>query len=238
MSIMLRKMFLTLMMLGVFGITSVFAHAIWMETAATGQKGVSQEVRIFFGEFATEDISPADKWFSDLNQFKLFLHTPDNKQIELKTTVDGTGYKADFTPELDGVYQLVIRKIAKEVSYGYLLDYTSTAVVRVGAANNLPTSPAVLAVHPKASTYAVNQPIDFTALIDSTLKGDREIVIISPNSWTKKLYPDESSKTSFVPLWPGKYLVEMTVTSKTTGEHNGTSYSVGYHCGTYAFEVK
>ena len=66
-----------------FGITNVFAHALWIETPSTGKKGVAQEVKIFFGEFSENDITPTDKWFSDLKDFELVLLTPDNREIKL-----------------------------------------------------------------------------------------------------------------------------------------------------------
>ncbi len=38
-------------MLGLlFSVSSIFAHALWIETAATGKVGQKQTVKVFYGE--------------------------------------------------------------------------------------------------------------------------------------------------------------------------------------------
>lgn len=61
----------------------LFAHALWIETKATGTKGKAQEISIYFGEFSDNDITKADKWFSDLKDFSLVVISPSKKETKL-----------------------------------------------------------------------------------------------------------------------------------------------------------
>ncbi|MEI9910329.1 MAG: hypothetical protein WDO71_12095 [Bacteroidota bacterium] len=121
-----------LILLAFFFSHQLLAHALWIETKPTGTKGKSQEVKIYFGEFADKGISLTEKWFSDLKDFSLVLITPDKKEIKLSPIAKTDYYSAQFTPAIDGVYTLVMHHIAKDV-YGIMkLDYNSSATVVVG----------------------------------------------------------------------------------------------------------
>lgn len=234
----IRKALLTVVGIFMMGLSLGFAHAIWIETPSVGEQGEAQSVKIYFGEFGTEDISKAANWFADLSQFELQLIGPDGSKTALPFKANGDHFAASFTPESDGLYNVVLRKIAGEVYYGYKLDYMATAHVQVGEGRKFGQQALPIALRPEGSHYEAGKAIDLSVLIDSTLTGEQEITVISPNTWTKKLYPDEKSAASFVPLWPGKYLVETTVSDKNKGEWNGTSYDMDYRCHTYLLEVK
>lgn len=40
------------------------------------------------------------------------------------------------------------------------------------------------------------------------------------------------------PLWPGRYLAEITMTSRESDMHSSISYNTGYYCGTEVLGVK
>lgn len=234
----LKKTLLTFIGIFITGLTISFAHAIWIETAAVGKQGVAQTVKVYFGEFGTEDISKASDWFADLSQFELQLIGPDGSKTNLPFKANDDHFAASFTPGADGVYSVVLHKIAGEVYYGYRLDYMATAHVQVGSQRAFGQKTLPIALEPATASYEAGKAIDLSVLIDSTLSGEKEITVISPSTWTKKLYPDDKSGASFVPVWPGKYLVETTVTDKTKGAFNGKDYDVNYRCHTYMLEVK
>lgn len=219
------------------GLGTASAHALWIETATQGKKGVSQDVKVYFGEFGTEDISQAAEWFSDLKEFKLVLITPDQQEINLPVKAAGNAYSASFVPEMDGTYQLAIRKIVGEVYYGFKLDYNASATVQVGASKTKLQSSNPLAILPVSGDYQVNKVIRLQADADSTWKGEKTITVVSPNTWTKSLYPGEDHQAEFTPLWPGKYLVELIVKDDAAGTHNGKPYKTDFHCATFVYEV-
>ncbi|MGE7774002.1 DUF4198 domain-containing protein [Chitinophaga sp. NPDC101104] len=215
-------------------------HALWIETSPVGKKGQAQEVRVFWGEFADKDISPLDKWFSDTKSYSLSVVLPDGKVVPLQSAPGKDHYKAFFTPEKDGVYTVVMKHIVKDLYHGSRLDYHSSAVVRVGAAATI--DPAanqnVLSVHtaPDAS-LKVGQSIDFYTLKNLKPAGGQEVEIFAPNGWGKKFWADSTGKSSFTPLWPGRYMVEVAGTAEEKGDHNGKPYEKIWRCATYCIEV-
>lgn len=235
---MKRKLFFTaffaLVCLG-----QAFAHALWIETSPVGKKGVAQEVKIFFGEFGDMDITPTATWFSDINQFALVLVSPDGKETTLKATQKEKYYSASFTPAADGVYSLAMHHVVKEVYHGLVLDYNSSATVKVGAGEaSVPSSKNVISVLPAVrSAYAINQPVSIQAFFEGKPAGNKEVEVVAPNGWVKKLYTDSLGFASFTPLWNGKYNVEYTSTEKKTGEHQNVPYESWYYCSTMIITV-
>lgn len=73
---------------------SLFAHALWIETKATGTKGKTQEISVFFGEFSDNDITASAKWFSDLKDFSLVVISPSKKETKLTAKALENKYQA------------------------------------------------------------------------------------------------------------------------------------------------
>ena len=235
---MIRKYLLSTVVLLCIACSTGFSHALWVETAAFGQKGVTQEIKIYFGEYTTHDISAPGEWLSDLSEFSLLLITPDNKEIPLQTKAAKDHYTATFTPQEEGAYKVVIHKVAKELYYGYRLDYNSSAIVQVGADPVTVSHFNKISIAPELKNYRVNDTIHFETFVDASFTGDKEVQVMAPNTWVKTIYPDDAGKANFVPLWPGKYIVEMIVKANTKGQHNGAEFTTDFHCATYAIEVK
>ncbi|WP_343701262.1 DUF4198 domain-containing protein [Chitinophaga sp.] len=218
----------------------VSAHALWIETSPTGKKGQPQEVRVFWGEFADKDISPLDKWFSDTKSYKLSVITPDKKVIPLTSAPGTDHYKAFFTPESDGVYTVVMIHSVKDLYHGSRLDYHASAAVVVGnnaaAAASANANPLKVET-PARHTYKVNESINLGVLADQAPAKSSEVEVVAPNGWIKKLYTDSTGTTTFTPLWPGRYMVEVAKTEKKAGDHNGKPYEAIWRCATYCIEV-
>lgn len=218
------------------------AHALWIETNATGKKGQSQEVRIYFGEFSEKDLSVAGKWFSDLSNFSLVVVAPDGSRTTLHSAPAGDHYKAAFSPSQDGVYTLIAHHIVKDVYRNMKLDYNSGATVVVGNTLNgndpLINNNVVSLFSDSAFDIVQNKALKIRALYDGKPAAKQEIKVIAPNGWEKGLYSNENGEARFTPLWPGKYMAEFTYTDKTPGEHNGKAYTETRKISTYALWVK
>ncbi|MET0945228.1 MAG: hypothetical protein ABWY22_07455, partial [Flavobacterium sp.] len=128
----LKKISLFLFML--VASPQLFAHALWIETKATGTKGKAQEISVYFGEFSDNDITKADKWFSDLKDFSLVVISPSKKETKLSAKALDNKYQAFFTPDEEGVYTIVMHHKVKDVYGTMVLDYNSSANVTVGTA--------------------------------------------------------------------------------------------------------
>jgi len=236
----MRKVLLFLVTLLVYQLT--WGHAIWIETPPTGSKNKIQEIKVFFGEYADNDITPAEKWFSDLKDFKIVAIAPDGS-IETLTTVTGTNhYKSSFMPKQEGVYTISLQHPVKDLYHGTKIHYFSSATVKVGKADtgNEPTrNKSLISLLAKdAATATINQKVKIVAFFEGKPAAKKEVQVFVPNGWSKTFYTDEAGEISFTPLWSGKYQVEFSHTDNTEREENGNKISKTFNGATYILFVQ
>ncbi|MBF4463615.1 DUF4198 domain-containing protein [Flavobacterium sp. LC2016-12] len=236
----LKKVSLFLFML--VASPQLFAHALWIETKATGTKGKAQEISVYFGEFSDNDITKADKWFSDLKDFSLVLISPSKKETKLSAKALDNKYQAFFTPDEEGVYTIVMHHKVKDVYGTMVLDYNSSANVTVGNAakgNEAVANTNVIGLFSKdVLTAKQNTKINVNALYEGKIAKEQKMKVIAPNGWEKELWSNENGEVSFTPIWPGNYMVEFAYTEKASGEHNGKKYDEIWKMATYLISVK
>lgn len=222
--------------------SQLFAHALWIETKATGTKGKAQEISVYFGEFSENDITVSAKWFSDLKDFSLVLVTPSKKEIKLTATALENKYQAFFTPDEEGVYTVVMHHTVKDVYGTMKLDYNSSATVVVGNAskgNEAHFNTNAISLFSKAATTAKKgDKITVNALYEARVAKHQKMKVIAPNGWEKELWSDENGAISFTPIWSGNYMVEFAYTEKAPGEQNGKKYDEIWKMATYFIPVK
>lgn len=220
----------------------LFAHALWIETKATGTKGKAQEISVYFGEFSDNDITASAKWFSDLKDFSLVVISPSKKEIKLTATALENKYQAFFTPDEEGVYTIVMHHTVKDVYGTMKLDYNSSATVTVGNAakgNEAAANTNIISVFAKDVVTAKQKTkINVNALYEGKEAKEQKIKVIAPNGWEKELWSNDKGEISFTPIWSGNYMVEFAYTEKSTGEHNGKKYDEIWKMATYLISVK
>lgn len=233
---------IALLFLMFFAAPQLFAHALWIETKATGTKGKAQEISVYFGEFSENDITKADKWFSDLKDFSLVVISPSKKETKLTAKALDNKYQAFFTPDEDGVYTIVMHHTVKDVYGTMKLDYNSSATVVVGnknAGNSAAVNNNVISVFSAdADAAKKNAVINVAALYNGAIAKEQKIKVIAPNGWEKELWSNDKGEVSFNPLWSGNYMVEFAYTEKTAGEHNGKKYDEIWKMATCQITVK
>ncbi|MWB96482.1 hypothetical protein GON26_19125 [Flavobacterium sp. GA093] len=221
---------------------ALFAHALWIETKATGTKGKAQEISVFFGEFSDKDITPAAKWFSDLKDFSLVVISPSKKEIKLTANALENKYQAFFTPDEDGVYTIAMHHKVKDVYGTMVLDYNSSATVTVGNAatgNEATANRNVISLFSKDVIAAKKDvKINVNALYEGKIAKEQKMKVIAPNGWEKELWSNENGEIAFTPIWSGNYMVEFAYTEKASGEHNGKKYDEVWKMATYLISVK
>jgi uncharacterized GH25 family protein len=220
----------------------LFAHALWIETKATGTKGKAQEISVYFGEFSDNDITKADKWFSDLKDFSLVVISPSKEEIKLTAKALDNKYQAFFSPDEEGVYTIVMHHKVKDVYGTMVLDYNSSATVTVGTAakgNEAIANSNIISLFSKDAIAAKqNTKINVNALYEGKIAREQKMKVIAPNGWEKELWSNENGEVSFTPIWPGNYMVEFAYTEKASGEHNGKKYDEIWKMATYLITVK
>ncbi|MFC4477882.1 hypothetical protein [Flavobacterium chungangensis] len=233
---------LSFLFLMLFAAPQLFAHALWIDTKATGTKGKAQEISVYFGEFSDNDITKADKWFSDLKDFSLVVISPSKKETKLTSKALDNKYQAFFTPDEDGVYTIVMHHTVGDVYGTMKLDYNSSATVVVGnkSAGNVATANnnKISVFSENADIAKKNTVINVSALYEGAIAKSQKIKVIAPNGWEKELWTNDKGEISFTPIWSGNYMVEFAYTEKSAGEHNGKKYDEIWKMATYQIAVK
>lgn len=233
------KLKISFFILLLLSITSnAFAHALWIETAATGKIGQKQQVAIYYGEYAENERDSVAHWFSDVKEVKIWLVSPDNKKIQLTTTAEATRLVADFTPSANGIYTLLADHPVKEVPRTTLYQFVSSATVTVGTvtSNNASQNTNSLSLTANA-TYKNNQPVTVNALFKNKASTDITFSVVAPTGWSKTFKADANGNLRFTPIWSGTYYVEAFYTEKITGEQNGKTYDSVWRGATYIITV-
>jgi uncharacterized GH25 family protein len=222
------------------GTVQLHAHALWIETASTGKKGQAQDVKVFYGEYASKELEETGKWYSDVKDFTLWLTVPGKEKVKLNTTAGTNFFSARFTPEEDGIYLLTVSHEAKDLGGTTKYEFSSVAAVAVGKSNtvdhlSIPNSIKVAAN--EAKNYKVNSPVQLKAVLNGHPVANKPVSVFSPEGWSKEFTTDANGSVSFTPLWPGRYVLELSNFEKTSGEHNGQNYTAAWQGATSSFEV-
>jgi len=213
-------------------VSSVFAHALWIETDPAGSRGKAHAIKIFYGEYAAKEFEPTDKWYSDVNTFTLWLVAPDGKKTQLTHTAAGDHYTASFTPDQDGTYAIVTGHSAKEIDSGYIYQFNASALVSVGKTEKIssPVSANDLYLEP------VKDPKGKSGIVKAYYKGqpaaELTVVVSGPTGWSKTFKTDKNGLLEFEPLWKGTYAVEGSVTADEAGLHFEKPYEHIWRCAT------
>nr|WP_121270298.1 DUF4198 domain-containing protein [Pedobacter schmidteae] len=231
---------LLLALLFTLGTTQLFAHALWIETESNGKTGQAQQIKVYYGEYATNEREETSKWYSDVKEFTLWLSAPGKEKIKLTTIPGDNFYSATFTPEKAGQYILTVSHEAKELGGTTKYEFLSTAIVTVGksAAINYDAIPTALKVHTTESKiYKINTSLQIKAVANGKPLAKTAISVFSPEGWSKEITTDENGLITFKPIWPGRYVIEVSAREKTEGTHNGKTYTTAWQGATSSFEV-
>ncbi|HYH55728.1 MAG TPA: DUF4198 domain-containing protein [Anseongella sp.] len=210
--------------------TQVFAHALWIETSAQGKSGKEHALKVFYGEPGAGSPDKIADWWSDVGSFSLWLIKPDGSREQLEVSPEGDHFSAVFTPETEGVYLLSVAHAVKEIADGTQYEFNASARVSVGKAapgSGNPESANVLdlcydlAVQPK-----VNRSVRISGLYQQQPAAEGYITVFSPAGWSKQLKADASGSVTFVPEWPGSYIIETGKGEKVSGQPHENLYRI------------
>lgn len=215
-----------------------FAHALWIETSENGKIGTTQTVKVYYGEFVAGERDTVSKWYSDVKDFTLWITGPDQKKVQLKLAPGLNYYEGSFTPSQNGTYVLTVSHEAKDLGGTTKYHFLSSANVNVGKtlAATSPATNALQLIKPSANNK-VNEPITMNVFLNNAVAVKKTVTIFSPTGWSRELTTDASGKVTFTPLWPGQYVVEVTDTNKTPGEHYGKAFTSTWKGATYSLVV-
>ncbi|GAB3656753.1 hypothetical protein GCM10028791_28820 [Echinicola sediminis] len=216
-------------------INAVMAHALWIETSLVGKKGKEQQVKVYYGEYEAGVVEKVGDWYSDVQDFELWLIDPDGNKTVLATQVGEDHFTASFTPESDGVYRLQIGHSAKDLGGEYLYQFNTATQVWVGKAQEADlkgaqTDLALLLSDPVKKKQ--QEALSFKTYFKGQPKAGVSVAVVSPEGWSKSYESDENGAVVIDTPWKGQYLIEATYTEETKGEHHGAAYNFIWRCAT------
>lgn len=233
----MRRILLTALL--TCSVLTSFAHTLWIQTSATGQKGKPQTVKIVYAE-PGETPEKVGDWYSDVKAFDLWLIGPDQQKTKLPVTPGTDQYTAEFTPQQDGIYTLAVGHAAKDLGGTTKYQFNATAAVTVGQAKTTAiASPNELnvAVQQAGGTYKVGQPVALSGVFKTKPSAKLAIAVHSPTGWNRTVETNANGQAEFTPLWPGNYYVEASKSENETGEQGGKAYQSVWRCATYVINV-
>jgi len=221
--------------------SSLFAHALWIETNTAGKAGQKQTIKIVYSEPNDKPEKIAD-WYSDVKEFTLWLTGPDKQKVKLATTPADDHFTSEFTPEKDGVYTITVSHTAKELGGKTKYQFNASAIVSVGkslAGNDPALNANEISLFADASkAYKVNKPFLLTGFFKEKPSEKLHVAVHSPSGWNKEINTNAQGIAEFTPIWAGKYSIEASKSEKEEGEHNGKNYTSVWRCATLLVDVK
>ncbi|KAA5537483.1 DUF4198 domain-containing protein [Taibaiella lutea] len=213
------------------------AHEMWIETKPMGSVGVTQEVKVFFGEFSWNKPTSAAKWFSDIADCKLILTTPDGTTKILEKSKEEDCYKASFIPKEKGIYKLSFVHVVKDVYKEMRLTYVSAAVVNVSASKKGSTIVGQGHYQLKINNDDLTKgyPTHFTVMEEGKIYAKNMVEVSNLDSTTNNLTTDAKGMLTFPDEWKGGQLIQLAFPVKIEGqkEHNGKPYTNDYTVFTF-----
>ena len=218
-----------------------YAHALWIETSSYGTLNQAHEVKVYYGEFATNERDQVDKWYSDVKDFSLMLHTPGKEPIKLQLTNKGDHFSGSFQPDVTGTYFLSIVKAPKDLGGKTKYEFSSLVPVIVGK----PTVPDYSSVKNPLqiellglSNVKKGQSLQAKITSHGKVVPQAKVSVFSATGWGKEFVADENGLLTFDALWSGPYVLEASTFAEVAGEHEGKPYASAWQGSTTFITVK
>jgi uncharacterized GH25 family protein len=229
-----------LVMTLILGGQVAMAHAIWIESKAVASKNQEHSVKIFYGEYASGEIENTDKWYSDLKNIEVWVHTPSQKKVKLQLVDQQNHLSSSFVPSEDGTYYISTVHTAKELGGTTKYEFSSLLPVQVG---RTPLNKTIAIEQPLSvnrQTDLLKQNAKITLLVQHKGKplGNAEVIVMSSSGWTRTYKSDSQGLVSFDPLWKGAYVIEASNYQPETGNWEGKAFTHAWQGTTTFFEVK
>lgn len=212
-----------------------FAHALWIETSANGEKGKQHTVKIYYGEYADQERDSVAKWFSNIKELNCWLIAPDGSKQQLGYTKEINCLQAQFTPQQDGQYIVSITHDAKDFPGETRYQWNTSAAIRIGKAEAAAFTGNDIHISAAVST-AGKSTVQIKAFIKGQPASKLKVEVVSADGWTKTFTTDEKGACHFTPSWKGRYVIEIAQTEKGPGSFEGKNFAAVWRCATTSFD--
>lgn len=220
----MRVISLVLALIPLLFVQSAWAHAIWIEAAPTGTKGKQHTVRVYYGEYEHAQIEKTTEWYSDLSRLEVYLIQPDQSRTKLALADKGEYLEAQFIPGSEGTYTIYTSHIAKDLWEQKRFQFSSSVAVQVGKKQNQPKQVAAYQLSASPGQYARNNRVDLVLTKQGSPLAGKEVAIMAPKGWVKKLTTDDKGNISFEAGYAGGYVIEFGENVEENGDWDGKPF--------------
>ncbi|KGE13034.1 DUF4198 domain-containing protein [Sphingobacterium deserti] len=222
----------------VLGTQAASAHAIWLESSAKATKGQAQEVRVYYGEYATGELEKTTAWYSDLKSLEVFVVKSDQSEEKLTLQDKGDHFVSTFTPTEDGVYLIYTSHPTKDLGGKTRYEFTSQIAVQAGKSEAVAKSklPYQLTIGTKAIKKGGKVALQVTN--NGQPVKDQDVLLMSEAGWSKTFKTDAQGIANVDVLWSGKYVAEFGHSEEVKGTWHGQEYNATWQGLTTSFLVK
>lgn len=236
------------------------AHFIWIETEPAGQPGRSQAVLVYFGEpheFLREE---AGGRLDHHDGLRAWVTDPHGEKLELTLKKEQNRFVGAFTPKAVGRHNVVVtslehpvmdlreydRPVVKPLFYARVQSMafeagrTSEREREITQFGDFDIVPVTRSLDPVRGSIVprVGNEVVVRVVFRGRPLAKRRVNAFGPNGWIKELQPTDSwGVTSFVPLWPGRYVLVVSNDEKTPGRFGDRAYEVVEHRATLSVLV-
>lgn len=240
---------------------AVEAHFIWIETDPRGAPGKGQQVLVYFGEpheFLREE---AGGRLDQHDGLKAWSVDPKGEGIEITLKKELNRFSGIATPHRVGRYNVIAKSLNHEVMDLTKYDrgiikpffFARTQFLSFGAGRvsereeepkeylDLDILPVTKALVPQEGSIVpkVGTEIAVRVIFKGKPLVKRRVNAFGPNGWIKEMQVTDSwGVTTFVPLWPGLYVLVVMHDEKAPGEFQGKRYEALNYRATLSILVK
>lgn len=214
------------------------AHALWIATKSSATINQAHPIRIYYGEYAAQEIEPINKWYSDVKDFTLWLTTPSQQKVKLEKQAATDFFQSSFTPTEEGTYTLTVVHPTKDLGGTTKFEFSSVSFITVGnsvASTAVDDVPLYVQIQPQP--YEKGQQVDAAVYQNSKPLADAEVIVMSEEGWSKAFKTDTAGHVSFPVLWSGNYVVEASHSIEETGVWHDKPYQRTWRGATTFIQV-
>lgn len=214
------------------------AHAIWLESSASGTKGQAQDVRIFYGEYATAELEKTTDWYSDLRSLEVIVLAPDQSETKLSLSDKGDHLLATFTPDQDGAYLIYTSHPTKDLGGKTRYEFTSQIPVQVGKSATIANGKLAYQLLAPTKELKKGQKVALSLSKAGKPLADQDVLVMSSSGWSKTYKTDSQGVALVDALWAGNYVAEFGHGEEVTGTWHDQEYQATWQGITTSFVVK
>lgn len=228
------------------------AHFVWIEVDPKAEAGKSQKIEIYFGEpheFLREE---AGGRLDQHDGLRAWVTDPKGRKSDVSVKKGVNRFGGAFVPKAVGRHSVTVSspshpvqnlteyggKLTKPLFYArtQFLAFETGRVSEREEENketmDLDIVPVTKGLDPIKGTIApkAGAEIAVRVMFKGRPLAKRRVNALGPNGWSKELQSTDSwGVTSFVPLWPGRYVLVVTNDENVAGEFKGSRYEAISH---------